>query len=152
LAKLAPTSLLSAYSAGSNVFAKAEAMQKTLKLYDVLNTAVQVAYAFEGGFFAVKGLASFNRINTAVRLAESGEGMFGVGSLTHSEAMVAGRKFVGDGYRVSSRDANIWISKDGLRQFRAPTYKPKLQINQANFQSRSANKGNWTNNGHADIK
>ena len=43
------------------------------------------------------------------------------------------------------------VSKDGLRQFRPPQWKPRLEMHQANFQSREVPSGAWTNNGHLEI-
>ena len=67
-----------------------------------------------------------------------------------SEAIEAGKKWVGNGYRISS-DKKAWISADGKRQFRPPSYKPRLGKTQANFESRTINRGMWENNGHLDI-
>jgi hypothetical protein len=44
------------------------------------------------------------------------------------------------------------LSADGLRQFRPPSYKPRLGKTQANFEARRVNKGRWQSNGHLDIE
>jgi hypothetical protein len=78
-------------------------------------------------------------------------GNYGLGSATYDDAIKAGEEWVGKGYRVS-KDGSSWISEGGLRQFRPPSYKPKLGITQANFQWRTVNKGAWVSNGHLDIR
>lgn len=67
LAKLAPTSLLESYAGGSSndVFRGAIAMQKSLKLYNVLNTAVQIAGVIEGGYTLFSGYRSFVAMRNA---------------------------------------------------------------------------------------
>ena len=61
-----------------------------------------------------------------------------------------GRSLVGNGYRVAS-DGKTLISDDGLRQWRPPSFKPKLEKWQSNFEQRSVPKGRWESNGHLDI-
>lgn len=39
-----------------------------------------------------------------------------------AEANIAGAKWVGKGYRLSS-DGKAWISADGSRRYRPPVYK-----------------------------
>ena len=82
--------------------------------------------------------------------ASRGKGNFGLGSATATEANIAGVKWVGKGFRISS-DVKALISADGTRQYRFPTYKPNQGKIQANFESRSNKSGKWTNNGHLDI-
>jgi filamentous hemagglutinin len=48
-------------------------------------------------------------------------------------------------------DGKTMISSDGLRQFRQPSYKPKLDKTQANFEWRKTDYGKWQSNGHLDI-
>lgn len=86
-----------------------------------------------------------------LRDAVKGKGNYGLGSGTFDEAMQAGRAWVGDGFRIS-KDGSSWISSNGLRQFRPPSFKPRLGIEQANFQWTNINKGAWQSNGHLDIK
>ena len=100
---------------------------------------------------SVRPSRGMSNIDKIVERACNGRGSFGVGRGTYAEAMEAGKKWVGKGYSISSRDKNILISKDRKRQFRAPSYKPRLGIYQANFESRESSKGIFTNNGHMDI-
>jgi len=58
--------------------------------------------------------------------------------------------WVGKGYTIAS-DGKTLVSADGLRQFRPPSFKPKLGIQQANFEWRNVSKGAWQGNGHLDI-
>lgn len=69
------------------------------------------------------------------------------------EADVLGKAWVGEGYTVSS-NGKILISKDGLRQYRPPSYKPNQGKSQANFEQRFPNQtsNKWQSNGHLDIK
>jgi hypothetical protein len=94
---------------------------------------------------------STNNINSIVSNASKGTGNFGVGTASVSEANTAGAKWVGEGSRVSS-NGKTWISADGTRQYRPPTIKSRSGRYQANFQSRNGTSGEWTNNGHLDIK
>ena len=89
------------------------------------------------------------RANSIVTNAKGGTGNFGLGNATATEANIAGAKWVGEGYTVSSNGS--WLSADKTRQYRPPTNKPKLGIRQANFESRSGTSGRWENNGHIDI-
>jgi hypothetical protein len=89
------------------------------------------------------------RSESLVNAAASGEGNFGMGLGTAEESDAAGKAFVGDGYTTSS-DGSL-MSKDKLRQYRGPSFKPKLGKTQANFESRSKPSGKWTNDGHLDI-
>ena len=90
------------------------------------------------------------RANSILTNARNGRGCFGLGSASCAEANLAGAKWVGENYRVSS-NGRMWISADGLRQYRLPSYKPKLKKYQANFESRNTNGGEWINNGHLDV-
>jgi hypothetical protein len=90
------------------------------------------------------------KISGIVRDASKGKGNFGLGTATEEETVEAGKSWVGANYRVSS-GGKAWISEDGLRQFRPPSFKPKLGFDQANLQSRSVPEGEWQSNGHIDI-
>jgi len=57
---------------------------------------------------------------------------------------------VGNGYKVAS-DGRTLISRDGLRQYRPPSYKLLLDRWQANFEERVVPSGEWQSNGHLDI-
>jgi len=87
-----------------------------------------------------------------LRAAAQGKGNFGLGSATASQAEQAGLSWVGEGYRVAS-DGKTLISQDGMRQFRPPSYKPRLGIYQANFQQKVPGQvaRQWFSNGHLDI-
>lgn len=85
-----------------------------------------------------------------VRDAAKGKGNFGLGSGTASQAERAGQSWVGDGFSVAS-DGKTLISRDGLRQWRPPSYKPNLDKWQSNFESRLVPRGQWQGNGHLDI-
>jgi len=63
--------------------------------------------------------------------------------------MSMGEAWVGPGYRISSD--GYYISLDGLRQFRPPSFKPKLGIIQANFEQRTEPYGKWGANGHVEV-
>jgi hypothetical protein len=105
-------------------------------------TAIRTVAATEDGTWA--------KINGMLRDASRGKGNFGLGSATYNEAIQAGKAWVGEGFRIS-KDGSSWISANGLRQFRPPSFKPKLGIQQANFQWRNVNSGAWQGNGHLDI-
>jgi RHS repeat-associated protein len=101
---------------------------------------------------AKKALANAaKRISSIVARASKGNGNFGLGSSSFDEAMNAGKSWVGDGFRIAS-DGKTMISANGLRQFRPPSLKPRLNKIQANFEWRNVNKGKWQGNGHLDIK
>lgn len=79
-------------------------------------------------------------------------GNFGIGSAEEREAIELGKEWMGEGYReIISGDKKIWYSSDGLKQFRLPSYKPKLDKIQANFEFRTQASGSWLGNGHLDI-
>lgn len=58
--------------------------------------------------------------------------------------------WVGDNPTLAS-DGKTWVSQDGLRQYRPPSYKPNLDYTQANFESRNVPQGQWQSNGHLNI-
>ena len=97
-------------------------------------------------------LSMFARETARVQLphAAKGKGNYGLGSGTVSQAERAGQSWVGEGYRIAS-DGKTLISRDGLRQFRPPSYKPNLDSWQANFEQRWTPEGQWQGNGHLDI-
>ncbi|MCE4026914.1 RHS repeat-associated core domain-containing protein [Microbacterium sp. Au-Mic1] len=94
--------------------------------------------------------ADASAVRGILRNAANGEGNFGLGSGTAAQAENAGLAWVGDGYRVAS-DGKTVVSSDGLRQWRPPSYKPKLDTWQSNFESRPVPSGRWQSNGHLDI-
>ena len=79
--------------------------------------------------------AGWARMSGMLREAAKGKGNFGVGSATREEAQAMGEAWVGSGSKIAS-DGKTLISKDGLRQFRPPSYKPKLGKIQANLEQR----------------
>lgn len=85
------------------------------------------------------------------KAALKGEGKinYGMGSFNKEQTLAMGEAWVGPNYMTSSN--GYLISKDGLRQFRPPSYKPKLEKYQANFEQRSIPKGKWGANGHVDL-
>lgn len=86
-----------------------------------------------------------------VRDATRGKGNFGLGSGTASQATRAGESWVGEGYRIAS-DGKTLVSRDGLRTFRPPSWKPDLGKYQANFSYWIGERvGKPFGNGHLDI-
>ena len=63
------------------------------------------------------------------------KGNFGIGSATREQADALGKAWVGEGYKVSNYNKS-WISNDGMKQYRMPTYKPKLNRVQANLEKK----------------
>jgi RHS repeat-associated protein len=89
-------------------------------------------------------------ISGILRGAAAGKGNFGLGTGTAAQAQTAGQSWVGRGARLAS-DGKTWLSQDGLRQWRPPSFKPKLGKWQSNFESRWEPMGRWQTNGHLDI-
>lgn len=94
--------------------------------------------------------ATFARQAGILREANAGRGMFGLQGATRAEAEILGKEWVGPGAKLAS-DGKTWVSSNGLRQWRPPSYKPRRDEWQSNFESRDAPTGTWTNNGHLDI-
>ena len=92
----------------------------------------------------------WEKIRGIVRDASKSKGNFGLGTGSIDDAMAAGKAWVGDRFKIAS-DGKTLISADGLRQFRPPSFKPKLGKTQANFEWRKVNQGEWQGNGHLDI-
>jgi hypothetical protein len=113
----------------------------------------KVALAYElasDDAVAARGGSAFAREAGILRDAARGKGNFGLGSGTRAEAERLGRAWVGDGAKLAS-DGKTLVSADGLRQFRPPSFKPNLGIEQANFEQRLVPSGQWFGNGHLDI-
>ncbi|PZU43404.1 MAG: hypothetical protein DI566_14670 [Microbacterium sp.] len=91
-------------------------------------------------------------VSGILRDAARGKGSFGLGDGVVAEAQSAGKAWVGEGARLS-RDGKAWVSADGLRQWRPPTYKQNWNGGtwQSNFESRWVPNGEWQTNGHLDI-
>ncbi len=90
-----------------------------------------------------------------LRNALNGKGNFGIGSGNREQAQAMGEAWVGSGYTTAS-NGKILISADGLRQYRPPATKENSPFaatgTQANFERREFPNGNWTHNGHLDVK
>ena len=117
---------------------------------------VAIGTAAEGGRSVFNAFSGFSRAETAemsgmLRDAAHGKGNFGIGSASTQRAEAMGKAWVGPEARVAS-DGKTLISKDGLRQYRPPSYKPKLQKTQANFEFRPSGAGQWQSNAHLDVE
>ena len=64
--------------------------------------------------------------------------------------MELGHAWVASNYTTAS-DGKTLVSADGLRQFRPPSFKPRLGITQADLEWRNIARGQWQENGHLDI-
>lgn len=89
-------------------------------------------------------------ISGIVRDAAKGKGNFGIGAGTQGQAATAGRSWIGEGSKLAS-DGKTLVSRDGLRQWRPPSFKPNLDKWQSNFEWRIEPRGQWQGNGHLDI-
>ncbi len=89
------------------------------------------------------------RLAGMLRAAAIEKGNFGMGVASRAEAEAMGAAWVGKGHTVTSE--GIFISADGLRQFRPPSYKPRLDAVQANFEWRVKPSGQSQGNGHLDV-
>ena len=78
------------------------------------------------------------------------------GKISHVESDFLGKRWVGENHKVftTKKGDTIYISKDGLRQYRSPTSKSSPYTRtgvQSNFQSRNVPTGKWLNNAHIDV-
>lgn len=96
------------------------------------------------------GRARADQLSAELIERRNEKGNYGLGSATHADAERLGREWVGDDARLSS-DGKALVSKDGLRQYRPPSFKPDLGREQANYEKRLEPDGKWTSNGHLDI-
>ncbi len=85
-----------------------------------------------------------------LREAVVGKGNFGLGEASAGEVDAVGRAWVGDDAKLAS-DRKTIVSKNGLRQYRPPSFKPNLGRVQANLEARLKPEGPWQSNGHIDI-
>jgi hypothetical protein len=99
---------------------------------------------------AGEGADDWPIISGIVRDAGKSKGNFGLGEGTLSQANRAGESWVGEGAHWSSGGKAL-ISRDGLRQWRPPTYKPNWDNYQSNFQWRWEPSGEWQGNGHLTV-
>jgi hypothetical protein len=92
------------------------------------------------------------QLSGILRLASRGKGNIGLGTGTREQANALGKVWVGEGHRISS-DGTAWISSNGMRQYRPPSFKMKLDKVQANFERKFEGQtwNNWPFNGHLDI-
>jgi RHS repeat-associated protein len=96
----------------------------------------------------INKLADFSGI---LRTAIKNKGNFSLGNATGDDALELGKAWVGDNHKIS-KNGKVWISEDGLRQFRLPSYKPKLNLKQANFEWKpNKEMKQWQGNGHLEI-
>lgn len=89
-------------------------------------------------------------MNSLLRRAATTKGFYDLGEATAGEADVMGQAWVGSGAKVAT-DGKTLVSADGLRQYRAPSYKQYWGVTQANFESRVLQGGKWQSNGHLTI-
>jgi RHS repeat-associated protein len=115
-----------------------------------LGTIAEGGRSFIGAFRGF-GNGEVAQMSGMLRDAARGKGDFGIGSGSARQAEAMGKAWVGDGYKVAS-DGKTLISKDGLRQYRPPSYKPKLDKVQANFESRARAGGQWQSNAHLEVQ
>jgi filamentous hemagglutinin len=95
--------------------------------------------------------ASLAKLSGMLREAAQGKGNFRLGTTTRREAEALGRAWVGEGYTVAS-DGQTLVSLDRLRQYRPPSYKPRLGQYQANLEQRQPGHTQWYLNAHIDIE
>ncbi|MGV8972818.1 MAG: RHS repeat-associated core domain-containing protein [Rhodoglobus sp.] len=114
--------------------------------------AADTAAAAAAAKTAASAADEWANVSGILRDASRGKGNFGIGTGTAAEALKAGRAWVGDGARLAS-DGKTWLSQDGLRQWRPPSFKPGWQGGtwQSNFESRWVPSGQWQTNVHLDI-
>lgn len=74
-----------------------------------------------------------------------------IGTATASQTNKAAISWLGSG-QYEFGGGMGWKSKDGLRQYRAPAFKPNQGLTQANFEVRETDSGEFTYNGHVTIK
>jgi RHS repeat-associated protein len=147
---------IGAAAAGVSAIAYAVSGNKSKALQMVVGVALSavgvaaIGTAIKVGRYA-RDVAVASKI---VRQAARKTGMSGIDGIeaTARQARIAGRMWVGRGARVSTSRPGTLISRDGLRQYRPPSFKPKVGRSQANFESRLAPKGRWTNNAHLNMR
>jgi len=100
------------------------------------------------------GSEDWAKLSGLLRDASRGKGNFGLGPVTRNEASIIGQAWVGPGARQAA-NGKVWVSADGLRQWRPPSFKPRLGRVQSNIEERWPNAhgdlGQWQRNGHLDI-
>ena len=96
-------------------------------------------------------LSDLAKLSGMLREAAPGKGNFSLGTTTGGEADALGKAWVGEGYMVAS-DGQTLVSLDRLRQYRPPSYKPRLGRYQANLEQRQPGQTQWYLNAHIDIE
>ncbi|WP_443070994.1 RHS repeat-associated core domain-containing protein [Streptomyces sp. NBC_01476] len=113
-----------------------------------------------GGELAVPGAVSVEReVELARMLSDAArqKGMSGVGTVSKAEAEMMGAAWVGPGYRLA-KDGRTMISKDKLRQYRPPSFKPNRPAEyggpgyQANLEWRVVPEKQWQADAHLNIE
>jgi hypothetical protein len=74
---------------------------------------------------------------------------FGLGSATQEQSDAVGQAWVGGNARLTS-EGKSFMSEDGVRQYRRPSYKARLGMVQSNLESRPVPHDAWQTNGHLD--
>lgn len=127
-------------------------------VYNFQVATTHTYYAVAGGTAVLVHNANYSaavddwaNVSGILRDASRGKGNFGVGTGTAAEAQAAGRAWVGSGARPASDGFGGWVSSDGLRMWRPPSYKPEMGRWQSNFQWRNSLNQTWQGNGHLDI-
>nr|VFJ65296.1 MAG: filamentous hemagglutinin family N-terminal domain-containing protein [Candidatus Kentron sp. DK] len=154
-----------AYDVGRIIYGKIKKDDELVKEGTVDLAVDSVALAIPG---VVAGMSKLTRVakkasvlkkgkdwadlSGKLRNAAKGKGNFGIGTATREQADAMGKAWVGDGYKVAS-DGKTLVSKDGLKQYRPPTNKPKIGKTQANFEQRfqGQKSKSWQSNAHLDI-
>lgn len=130
----------------------------------VLGNSMKLAQTAEkiqkGGNIWAKSIATgtekitgdWAKLSGILRQAAKGNCNFTGGSVTMEQAFTLGKAWVGEGYTVS-RNGIAWISKNGLRKFRPPKFKPNLGKVQANLQRKfeGQTQKDWPSNSHLNI-
>lgn len=79
-------------------------------------------------------------------------GNFSVGGVDSlAEANALGKAWVGPGYRVSD-SGRAWLSVDGTKIYRPPTFKPQWGEQQANFMRINTESGRAISNAHMTVR
>jgi hypothetical protein len=92
------------------------------------------------------------KLSGMLRQSTKGKGNYTVGSATREQADTMGRAWVGNNYKISN-NGRAWTSVDGMRQYRPPSYKPRLDKTQVNFERKFDGQtwDNWPSNAHVNI-
>ena len=120
----------------------------------------QSTTVIEGLAAALRALRGASADDEAVGASVSGvlrniaktKGNYTIGVASEMDTVMLGRAFVGRGATLAS-DGTTLVSKDGTRVFRPPSFKPSLNVRQANFQTRTLNErtGQWKIVGNAHM-